>query len=600
MPAQRYTITPFTVETLLNWVKSGDIAVPEIQRPFVWTPKRVRDFLDSLYRGYPVGNLVIWRNIAIPSKDGAISGGRRILIDGQQRVTALKAALLGEKVTTKDYKERRIRIAFNPIEEKFEVYTPTLSQMSTWIPDISQIFLENSLFALLKAYLSRNQNVNEEEVSKAIENLRSILANQIGVIELDSTMDLEVVTEIFIRINSKGVPLSQADFVMALLASIPEKGSLLRNAIDYFAHLIQSPSDIKNIEKKDQKTVHSEYWQALQWISEARDLLYQPSYRDILRVAFMTEVERVRFPELMALLSGRNFETRSYEPQIAEKTFQQLSDGVLAFVKETHFERFQMILKSAGFIDPDLASSKNALNFAYTLYLYGRKKGIAASELERLVRMWYVLSLLTTRYSGSSDTQLENDFREMRGKGPKELIEITVNSEVNENFWSVQLPRKLNTSKKKSPYFACFLAAQVHAKDKGFLSKEILVQDILQHQGDIHHIFPKKYLVSIGVRSTPKQNQLANLVVAQTEINIAIGKRAPEVYFTELMKQVSGGKKYYGGITDLIALKENLEMHCIPLDMLNGKKLSYEEFLEERRKLMAQKIRRWFEALSRS
>ena len=97
---QKYSVNQQLIETLLAWVNAGEIAIPEIQRPFVWQPVQVRDFLDSLYRGYPVGYIIVWKNPDIRLKDGSISAGKKILIDGQQRITALTSALLGQRVLT--------------------------------------------------------------------------------------------------------------------------------------------------------------------------------------------------------------------------------------------------------------------------------------------------------------------------------------------------------------------------------------------------------------------------------------------------------------------------------------------------------------------
>src|SRR5258706_16376534 len=114
MSTQRYTVTPHPIDTLLTWVKSCEIAIPEIQRPFVWDAIKVRNLLDSLYQGFPIGYLIAWRNPKVRLKDGSSAVGRRILIDGQQRMTALMAALLGEEVMIKDYQRVHIRIAFHP------------------------------------------------------------------------------------------------------------------------------------------------------------------------------------------------------------------------------------------------------------------------------------------------------------------------------------------------------------------------------------------------------------------------------------------------------------------------------------------------------
>src|SRR5688572_25276176 len=133
MTTQRYSVTPQPIETLLSWVKSGEIAIPEIQRPFVWEATKVRNLLDSLYKGFPVGYLIAWRNPTVRLKDGSRSEGKRILIDGQQRVTALMASILGYEVVTKDYETVRIRIAFHPLEKRFEVTNPAIAKDSAWI-----------------------------------------------------------------------------------------------------------------------------------------------------------------------------------------------------------------------------------------------------------------------------------------------------------------------------------------------------------------------------------------------------------------------------------------------------------------------------------
>src|SRR3990170_1367131 len=164
MSTQRYSVTPHPIETLLTWVKSGEIAIPEIQRPFVWEATKVRNLLDSIYQGYPVGYLIAWRNPTVKLKDGSSSAGKRILIDGQQRVTALMAAVLGREVLTKDYETVRIRIAFNPLEEQFEVSTPIIQRDPTWVHDVSIVFTpEAKLLQITRAYAKANPTVDEDE-----------------------------------------------------------------------------------------------------------------------------------------------------------------------------------------------------------------------------------------------------------------------------------------------------------------------------------------------------------------------------------------------------------------------------------------------------
>ncbi|HET7584943.1 MAG TPA: hypothetical protein VFK13_08550 [Gemmatimonadaceae bacterium] len=132
--------------------------------------------------------------------------------------------------------------------------------------------------------------------------------------------------------------------------------------------------------------------------------------------------------------------------------------------------------------------------------------------------------------------------------------------------------------------------------DKGFLSRDITVLDLLMNRSDMHHVYSRKDLKSQGVSRT-RYNQIANFVLAQSESNIADGDKPPEQYFNELAEQADGGKKKYGGITDEGDLRANLRASCIPASMLDGAIPEYDDLLEERRKLMALKMKRWFEAL---
>ena len=114
MQIEKYSVNHHPIQTLLTWIESGEIAIPEIQRPFVWDASKVRDLIDSLYEGFPIGYLIAWRNPNVKLKDGSSSKGKRVLIDGQQRVTALMAAILEKQIINKDYKKIKIIIAFHP------------------------------------------------------------------------------------------------------------------------------------------------------------------------------------------------------------------------------------------------------------------------------------------------------------------------------------------------------------------------------------------------------------------------------------------------------------------------------------------------------
>jgi hypothetical protein len=373
-------------------------------------------------------------------------------------------------------------------------------------------------------------------------------------------------------------------------------GNLLRKAIDYFCHLAIAPEFLSKIEKSDKTFVASEYLTRVRWLTSARDDLYDPTYTDVLRVAFTSEFGRGKLQDLVALLSGRNFETKQYEEPIVEASCKRLKEGVLSFMNQTHFERMVMILRSAGFVTSDLIGGRNGINFGYVIYLTGRKQGLPAADLERLVRRWYVMGLLRGRYSGAPETTFDFDIRQIEARGLVEYASAVIDGELPESFWNVLLPQQMETSSSNSPYFLAYQAAQVKLGDLGFLSRDIRVLDLVLNRSDVHHVYPRKHLKKQGL-SRGRYNQIANFVLAQSEINIAIGSKAPEVYFAALAEQCHGGKKKYGGITDVKEMRANLRVNCIPEAMLDGKIPDYDDFLAERRMLMAQKIKTWFETL---
>jgi hypothetical protein len=597
MLIHRYSVNQKPIQALLVDIKSNEIAVPEIQRPFVWNATKVRDLIDSLYEGFPIGYLIAWHNPSVRLKDGTLAKGKKILIDGQQRVTALMAALLGEYIVDKDYRKVKIIIAFHPKEHKFEVTNPAICKDKSWIADISKVISpEIKVLKLVKDYCEKNEESDPDDILNSIESLQSIVNNQIGLIELNSDLDIETVTEIFIRINSQGAVLSQADFAMSKIAANDTYGgNELRKCIDYFCHLAVAPEFYPQLADTDQEFSKTEYFQKMSWLKNEKDDLYDPSYTDMLRVSFTSQFKRGRLADLVALLSGRNFETRDYEELIAEESFKKLKEGIFNFMNETNFKQFVMILRSAGFIDPSMIRSQNTINFAYIVYLVLKYQKINPAKIESYIRKWFVMSMLTRRYSSSPESSFDYDVKRINEIGIAKYIEDVEAAELSDAFWEAGLPQQMNTSVASSPYFNVYLASQVYEKDKGFLSRDITVHDLLAFKGDVHHLFPKNYLKKHGLTQN-KYNQIANYVMMQSEINIAIGDKSPADYFSKLLEYCSNGNEraFYGAITDLDEIKDNFAIHCIPEGMENKNIDHYEEFLQERRKLMSKKIKNYY------
>ncbi|MCQ2443142.1 MAG: DUF262 domain-containing protein [Oscillospiraceae bacterium] len=595
-----YSVNNYSVESLLSSIKSGEIAIPEMQRPFVWDSSKVRDLMDSLYKGFPIGYIIVWQNPDVKLKNGKIALGKKVLIDGQQRITAMAAAIVGKEVLDDHYKWKRINIAFNPIEETFEVANSANQKSSKWISNISTVFDPAfDSFGFVMKYCSDN-GIPEQmsKVNDIINKLRAVQNNNLGVITLDSNLNIDAVTEIFIRINSKGVVLSQADFAMSKISSNEVfDGNITRKVIDYFCHLLESPADLKDIQANDAEFALLPEFQAIKWAAGKVSPIYKTSYIDILRVAFTYQFKRGKLSDLVSLLSGRDFESREYKSEIAEDSFTQLHEAVMQTVNQTNYERYLMIVRSAGIVRKSLIRSQNVLNFGYALYLALKTRKIDSNKIEYIVRRWLALSILTGRYSGSSESSFDYDIKRFFAyKDPMEYLRATEAGELSDAFWSVNLVQRLDTSVASSPYFNMFLIAQVKSHDKGFLSSQIDVETMLENRGDIHHLFPKKYLTQNGLAKT-QYNQIANYVFIQQEINIKIKDSAPCDYMKTVFNQCQTKSPVYGGIVDEEILRENMKQSCVPDGFENMNIHDYDKFLEQRRILMAEKIHHYYNTL---
>ena len=262
-------------------------------------------------------------------------------------------------------------------------------------------------------------------------------------------------------------------------------------------------------------------------------------------------------------------------------------------MNESNFKRFLMIIRSAGFVDSSFVRSQAALNFSYALYLALRDMKYEAGLIERWVRRWFVMSIVTSRYTGSPESAFDEDIRQLKALGPEALLSNAEAMLMTDSFWDVTVAQGLETSATTSPYWGVFLAAQIKFKDNGFLSRDIPIMDLVTHTGDIHHIFPKDFLKKHGL-TKGKYNQIANYVYMQTEINIKIGNKSPRSYFEILKKQCEGGPLKLGSIESMVDLRKNLEMNCVPESIMDMEFEDYERFLEERRRLMAQYMKHYF------
>lgn len=603
--AEKYNASNIALEQILGYIKSGEIAIPEIQRPFVWKPAQVRDLIDSLYTGYPTGYLIISQSPNMKLKDGTISEGKKIMIDGQQRVTALMTAIMGMDIINANFEKKRIKIAFNPLanpaneEELFKVQDNAILKDRRWIPDIAELFTPTfDLWKFVNEYCVKNSEIAGSELNKILMQLLDIKNRQIGVITLDKELTIDEVTEIFIRINSQGAKLNQADFAMSKIAANTKYGGdILRKAIDYFSHLSVQPDWYSEM-TKDKSFMTSPFAPKIKWLKDDREDIFDPDYSDILRIAFMSKFGRAKMKDLVSLLGGRDFETRDYKEEIAEESFNTLKEGILDFMNEYTFSNFILTIKSAGFIANKLINSQMTLDFAYTLYLLlNSDLHIDKSKIKHYVSKWYILSTLTSRYIGSPETVMDMDIRRMKERGFEAYFKEIEEADLSETFWSIGLVQNLETSVINSPYFNVYLAAQIYSGDNALFSNGSNVRDLITVIGDVHHIFPKQYLIKNGWKEKSKYNQIANYTYLDTQVNKAISDDAPNIYFSKVLQQCKTGNLIYGNISNKEILLRNMEQNSIPENILTPGYDDYDEFLVDRRKLMAKKIKEYYYSL---
>ena len=602
MIGEKFTLLQYSVSGILGLIETEQFVIPEIQRPFVWKRSQVRDLIDSLYNGYPTGYIITWKNPDVKTKDGGTSNGKHVLIDGQQRVTALMAAIDGKEVLEEDFNLDRIKIAFNPLAtdytKRFAVQDASHLKDKKWIPDISVVFKsEFNVFNFAIEY-SKENGIDPSEVNDMVNKLKGIANRQIGVIELDHTLEIDEVTEIFIRINSKGTSLSQSDFVMSKMAAdIEHGGNTLRKTVDYFCHLAAKPEFYSQM-VRDREFQNSQYAEKIKWLAKDFDDIYDPDYGDMLRVSFMHQFRRGKLADLVSLLSGRDFETKEFRDDIVESSYNKLSKGIQNFINEYNFNQFIMAIKGAGFISSKLLNSKMTLDFAYTLYLMLLSDPTIPNEqIKRYVQKWFVMSTLTARYIGSPESVMDRDMRTIAEKGFINFLTEVEASALSDTFWTVTLPQNLESSSINTPAFNTFIAAQINLNCNSLFENGIKVSDLITIAGDVHHIFPRAYLKANGVDSKTKYNQVANYIYLDPQVNKAISDNAPCVYFAQANKQCETKEITLGNISDETLLAINLAENCIPANIAEMDVSSYDTFLIERRKMMAQLIEKYYKGL---
>ena len=575
----------YSLSKLMDDIEMGSIGLPDIQRPFVWKNAKVRDLFDSIYRGYPVGYFLFWQN-AYDAKQKQIGTDQKqkfpnlLIVDGQQRLTSLYAVIKGVPVIRETYEKEQIEIAFRATDETFSVADAAIRKDSEYIPNISILWAKNAdLFEIVGSYIEQlkkhrseaGRHFTTDEIKKvqtALQRVSNLLSYPFTALELSASINEEQVAEVFVRINSKGKVLNQSDFILTLMSVFWEEG---RTQLEDFCRESRMPSKGK---------------------PGPFNYFMEPDPDNLLRVSIGLGFRRARLKYGYSLLRGKDLETDQFSDERRVEQFKVLKAAQADVLNLQQWHGFLRTLHLAGYRGSHMISSSTTLIYAYVFYLIGKKAfEIENFVLSNLIARWFFMSSLSGRYTGGSpETAMEKDLADIRDfKSADQLVNWmnkTIESEFTDDFWSITLPSRLDTSSATSPILYAYYASLnlLHAK---VLFSHKKVVDLLDpsQKGDKsaaerHHLFSKKYLKSQGITTTRDTNQIANFALVEWDDNIAISGDSPEVYWPVYSKRFSEHE-----------LAQMYHWHALPL---NWHQMEYREFLEARRKLISKVVKEGF------
>lgn len=576
-----------TVGGLLHYIDAGDIGLPDIQRPFVWSATKVRDLFDSMYRGFPVGYLLFWENAEVNGAARSIGTDTKVhkapqylIIDGQQRLTSLYAVFRGRPVLNQDYQEVRIEIAFRPRDGYFAVADAAVRRDPEYVANISDLWTSGrTSYALMTDFLKKleaRRPLTDEERDTVTGNLTRLLALEsypFTALEIAASVDEEQVADIFVRINSEGTPLNQSDFILTLLSVFWEEGRQAMEAFSRASRIAPAPGA---------KPSSFNYF-------------IQPGPDQLLRVSVALGFDRGRLRSVYQVLRGRDLETGTFSPELREAQFVRLREAQAHVLNLTYWHQFLGSLVGAGYRGSEMVSSQNALLYAYAIYLIGKTRyGVPDYELQRLVGRWFFASTITGRYTSSPETAIEADLNRLKGIRDGATFTATLNglmaSALTNDFWTITLPTELETSAARGPYLAAYHAAQnrlgapVLFSDKKMSDLLDPALKMMKKTLERHHLFPRAWLERHDITDLRLINQVANMALLEWPDNVGISDDSPAAHVPAMRERFTAE-----------AWARMCELHALPA---GWETLPYEEFLRQRRVLMAGIIRRGYEALA--
>jgi len=572
----------YSLAKLLEDIEMGEIGLPEIQRPFVWKNPKVRDLFDSMYKGFPVGYLLFWAN-GLPNGQRQLGTGtkqkvaRLLIVDGQQRLTSLYAVLRGQEVVREDYSREHIQIAFRPCDATFEVADAAIRRDPEFITDISKLWSgEVPRNRFVKEFITKlrgSREVSEEEedfLCEQIDHLYDLQSYPFTALELSPNVNEEEVAEVFVRINSRGTPLNQADFILTLMSVFWDKG---RADLEHFCHLARTPSS-----------------------GEASPFNYylQPDPDQLLRVSIAVGFRRARLQHAYNVLRGKDLSTGEFSEARRDEQFRLLGEAQAYVLDLQNWHDYFKTLLRAGYRQKSMITSSLNVLYTYAMYLIGKRDFKVDHYLLRdTIARWYFMAALTGRYTSSPESIMEEDLARLRdiddAEGFVNLLDGLVKAALPDDYWEITLPSDMQTSSGRTPPLFAYYAS-LNLLGARVLFSKLKVSELLEPGAhakkaalERHHLFPKNYLRGLGIIETRDVNQLANYTLVEWTDNIDVSDAPPCEYYPKYASRFSEDE-----------LAEMCYWHALPEDW---EKMDYREFLEARRKAMAGIIRDGFQKL---
>lgn len=587
---QIFTYVDYNVNQLIEKVDTGELGLPELQRPFIWKDAKVRDLFDSMMKGFPIGYLMLWecptleksRTIGVDSHTYATP--KQVIIDGQQRLTSLYAVIKGKKVVNSNYQEKSIIISYNPLSNKFEVGYQATKNDKEWIYNISDLFSSSS-YQFITNYInvlsdyrtSKGLELTNDEkdiIAKNINDVYNLTKYPLRVFDIKATAEEEDVSEVFVRVNSGGVTLKQNDFILTLLSLYWPEG---RNLIEKFSRDSTYPT-------KGQVTSYNQ--------------ITEVSAQDVIRVVMAYAFDRARLRYGYKLLRGADFDKKGVvDEDLRNQRFDLLKDKLPDVLNVHNWHEFLKSILNAGYLSNDMILSQTAIFYSYAFYLIAKYRfNVSDNENMHLTSLWFFYSLLTSLYTGSFESTMENHLNAIKElKNIEEyrtFILDRVNEKMTNDYFDITLVGSdgLAVSGRGNNAWNAYVASLIILNSKILFSKSSILLSKFYEPGtdgnrkslEKHHLFPKAYLKKNGLTDS-RINQMANYAYIDWKDNMEVLDEAPSVYYPIICSGMSA--------EDILKMEdENALPH-------GWEKMEYEDFLIERRKLMAKKIKAAFDIL---